>query len=180
MEKYTDFKVAYATYYKRVFSFIMIRTNNNREVSEEIANDVFVKVAEFMDIFDPEKAKFLTWLLNITKNKIVDHYRFLNTYQKKREVCISDFCDESGKEFMQVIASEDSESIENVELRSKIDKAFDILKDMEKEVADLYIKQDKQYKEIAEMLSIPIGSVKGYLNRARMKIQIYLKDVYVN
>jgi RNA polymerase sigma-70 factor (ECF subfamily) len=178
-ERYSDFNKVYVEHKAMVFNFVLIRTNN-REVSEEITNDVFVKIAECMDIFNPEKSKFTTWMLNITKNKIIDYYRSLETAAKLGEVYISDFMDESGKEKMQVMAADYEDSMENVELRTKIDMAFEVLKDIEKQVADLYIKQDKQYKEIADLLDIPIGSVKGYLSRARAKMQNYLKDVYAN
>jgi RNA polymerase sigma-70 factor (ECF subfamily) len=171
MERYSDFNKVYVEHKAMVFNFVLIRTNN-REVSEEITSDVFVKVAECMDVFNPEIAKFTTWMLTIATNKIKDYYRSLQTVAKLGEVYLS--------EYVQAVAPDSNDSIENDELRAQIDRAFDVLKDIEKQVADLYIKQDKQYKEIAALLDIPIGSVKGYLSRARMKMQIYLKDVYAN
>jgi len=85
MERYSDFNKVYVEHKAMVFNFVLIRTNN-REVSEEITSDVFVKVAECMDVFNPEIAKFTTWMLTIATNKIKDYYRSLQTVAKLGEV----------------------------------------------------------------------------------------------
>jgi len=44
----------------------------------------------------------------------------------------------------------------------------------------LYFVEDKQYSEIAEALSVPMGTVKGMVNRVRAMLQEQLQDEYAN
>jgi len=159
-----NFDQIYSENKLKVFNFILSRTNN-REVSEELANDVFVKVAEFMEVFNPEKSKFQTWLYNIVHNRMTDYYRTAAKKSSMNEIMLADY-------FV--------DNIESSETMQKIDKAFAILNKVEREIAELYIMQDKQYQEIADLLDVPIGTVKGTLSRARGKMQTYLKNIYVN
>lgn len=174
-----NFNEIYSENKTKVFNFILSRIGN-REVSEELANDVFVKVAEFMEVFNPEKSKFQTWLYNIVRNRMIDYYRTAAKKSAKDEIMIGDYVNDNGVETLQIESDYYVDNIESSETMQKINKAFGILNKVEREIAELYILQDKQYKEIADILDVPIGTVKGNLNRARGKMQEYLKNIYVN
>jgi len=174
-----NFDQIYSENKLKVFNFILSRTNN-REVSEELANDVFVKVAEFMEVFNPEKSKFQTWLYNIVHNRMTDYYRTAAKKSSMNEIMLGDYVNDCGVETLQIQSDYFVDNIESSETMQKIDKAFAILNKVEREIAELYIMQDKQYQEIADLLDVPIGTVKGTLSRARGKMQTYLKNIYVN
>ena len=157
-------------YHARVFKFVLTRMNNDYYDAQEITSDVFIKVSEFLEVFDPERAKFSTWLFTITRNKIIDKQRSDSVKRKNDDAY---FANVSCDDYIQ------NDRIEKKELGLKIERSFSILNINERAVADLYLNQDKQYKEIAEMLNINIGGVKVILHRARAKMQEYLKEYAV-
>jgi len=54
------------------------------------------------------------------------------------------------------------------------------LKPKYQRIAELYFLQDKPYNEVAELLEIPLGTVKGMINRVRTMLQAELKPAYQN
>ncbi len=61
-----------------------------------------------------------------------------------------------------------------MELKKRINRAFNTLKPNYKRIAELFFLDGKKYHEIAEICQIPMGSVKGMINRARTLLQMEL------
>lgn len=70
---------------KSVYSFSVRFVGDE---AEDIVQDTFLKVWKNLDMYDPEKAKFKTWLMRIARNTVTDYLR------KKRAVIFSDIEDE--------------------------------------------------------------------------------------
>jgi RNA polymerase sigma-70 factor (ECF subfamily) len=169
----------YNHYYKEVYKFILFRINGKHEIAEELTQDVFIKANEHLANYNVKLAKMKTWLFTIANNKVIDYYR---SNAKNTKVNVSDFSDaETGKEVFQFIGSESTETrVENTELRIKIVKAIESLKPDYRRMAELFFYDDKQYQEIADICKVPLGTVKGMINRCRVKLQEVLQNEYVN
>lgn len=161
------FNKVYADHYNNVFSFIKTKTNN--EVAEEIVQDVFVKVFENLDIYDPKKSKLITWLYAISNNSITDFFR-KNKY-KNNITHIDNFVNDQGKEIFEIESNLNELGIENNELAEAVQNAMNKLNQKEQKIANLYFLQQKQYSEVAQCLDIKLGTVKGTINRIRGKLQ---------
>ncbi len=160
----------YSENYQFVFNYVNSKLNNS-DASKELTNDVFLKANRLLNSYDEKKSKITTWLRVITNSAIIDYYR---TDHSGRNINVSDFTDSEGKETFSFIGSRTVEAnfeVENNELSSSLDKAFSNLNPRLKEVAELFFKSEKKYEEIAEILSIPMGTVKAYINRARAALQ---------
>ncbi len=69
-----DLGVMYEEYYPKIYNYVFYRILN-KEQTEDIVSDIFLKVAENLLKYDPNKANFNTWIFTITKNTMTDYYR---------------------------------------------------------------------------------------------------------
>ena len=160
----------YRENYQYVFNYVNSKVNNV-DAAKELANDVFLKANRLLNTYDEKKSKVTTWLRIITNSAVIDYYR---TDHSGRNINVSDFTDSEGKETFSFVGSKTNEAnfeVENNELGSSLDRAFSSLNPRLREVAELFFKSEKKYEEIAEILNIPMGSVKAYINRARAALQ---------
>ena len=73
------FEQMYGEYFPKIYNYVFYRLLN-REETEDIVSEVFIKVARNVHTFDGRKASFKTWIYTITKNALTDHYRSRRTY----------------------------------------------------------------------------------------------------
>jgi RNA polymerase sigma factor (sigma-70 family) len=167
----------YKTYYKEIYNHIFFKINYKKEIAEEITNDVFLKANEHLLNYDVYKAGVRTWLYTITKNKIIDFYR---ANAKENNICrVSDWTDSEGKELYSFVSNQYSDSdTENNELLNSINKAMNNLKPQQKQVAEMYFIDNKQYSEIVSITGLSLANVKVIIHRIRESLQNTLLPVY--
>ena len=144
----------------------------NKEDAEDITMKVFGRVLKHLPEYDPQRAKLNTWIYTITNRLIIDHFRI-----NKPHVNVSELTDKNGKEMFQFESDINTDTItivENNELREKIMQSFDNLKGLHKRVAEMYLLEGTKQDKIAQLLDIPIGTVKGTLSRAKEKLSVML------
>jgi len=167
-----SFLNVYNQYNKQVFNFINQSINYKSEIAEEIIQDIFVKVANNLDKFDDSKSSLNTWVFNISKHTLIDYFRT----NKNFTVNVGSYTDENGNENFQFVGNTQADTdFLNQEKKNAINKAFDTLTGMNKRVAELSLLEQKSYNEVAEILDIPLGSVKACLSRARNLLSEILK-----
>lgn len=173
--KVISFDVIYKKYYKQVYYYIMDKVNFKAHIAEELTNDVFLKAKRHLENYDDQRAKLNTWLIFIAKNLVIDNSR---TCHDDKYINVSNFVDaETGRETFQIADNSQIDLIENKQVTEKINFAMSNLKPKYKAIAELYFIQEKTYNEISEILSIPLGSVKGSISRARAMLQTQLREV---
>jgi len=177
-DKLDRFNQIYAKHFNEIQNYIKFKVNCVED-AEEICIDAFEKVCRYMDSFDESKSKLTTWLRNVANTCISDHYRVDHS---DREICTSDFADEeSGLERFQFVADERADNLaESHDFQKKVAKAFRQLKPKYRKIATLYFLREKEYKEIAEICEIPMGSVKGMISRCRAMLQTELGTMAFN
>ena len=142
---------------------IICRMVQNANVAEELLQDVFVKVWKNIDKYDTEKGSLFTWLLQITRNTCIDHMR---TKQHKFRFN-ADIDTQKEKVASQ---HEGSYNFENTELRNLAFK----LEYKYRQIIDLVYFWGYSQEEVAQMLNIPLGTVK---TRSRAGLQ-QLRTLY--
>jgi RNA polymerase sigma-70 factor (ECF subfamily) len=167
----------YKTYYKEIYNHIFFKINYKKEIAEEITNDVFLKANEHLLNYDVYKAGVRTWLYTITKNKIIDFYR---SNAKNNNIShVSDWTDSEGKELYSFTSNDYSDSdTENNELLESINKAMNNLKPQQKQVAESYFIDNRQYSEIVDLTGLSLSNVKVIIHRIRESLQSTLSHVY--
>ena len=142
---------------------------------EDVVQEVFIKVYRGLPSFKGESA-FYTWVYQIARNTA---FNFV-TRQSKRVVLQDDAPAGAGDERSEATGSDD-EDPERVLFAKQISQAIELaLQRLQPELAEalvLYEVEGKQYKEIAQMLRVPIGTVRTRIFRAREFIAKRLEPV---
>ena len=178
-----EFNAMYLDNKDEVFSYINWKVGNIHN-AEDLTADVFNKAYRLIYTdkiehrFNPAKSNIKTWLRTIANCAIIDNSR---TDINKRFQCVSDFVNSEGDETFQFVASKTANAdfeLENNILKERLSSAFSNLKPKYKRIAEIYFLQEKNYNEIVEILNVPIGTVKGMINRVREMLQGDLKGLY--
>jgi RNA polymerase sigma-70 factor (ECF subfamily) len=132
----------------------------SHDLAVELSQQAFIRAYRNYKSFDNNK-KFFTWYYQILKNLCLNHIR--------------DSKKTNNTDFIETIGDEtESESpqfeIERVELENIVQKALLSLSDTDRELIILKEFQNISYKEMSELLNIPIGTVMSRLFYARKKL----------
>jgi RNA polymerase sigma-70 factor (ECF subfamily) len=160
-------------YQGRIYSvcYGMVR---NREDARDLAQEAFVKAFKNLSRFR-FGASFYTWLCRIAMNVSIDHLR----RQKVRRAEAFDegiaSRDSDGVISLQHHRNDPGRDLERKRLHAAILAAMDELPDEQKQVIVLREVEGMAYKEIADVMGIPEGTVMSRLYYARKKLQKALK-----
>ncbi len=159
-------------YERPVFSLIY-RMVRDRELAEDLAQETFVKVLNAIDSYRPE-FKFSSWIFKIANNAAIDHLRKRElktlSLEGARDATTPDRVEATA---LQVRDRGESplEEMEARELGGAIEQAITRLRPEYQSCILLRHVEDRSYEEIAEILGLPLGTVKTYIHRARAELQ---------
>jgi len=149
---------------KGVYNFIY-RFFGNREVSEEVFQEAFLKIHQAADRYYPN-GKFSTWLYTIVRNLCVDTFR----RRKIRETISLDAGgDEEGRRLGDNIAGENvpADVLASArEIETALELALGKLNADQREVFLLREKEGFKFEEIAEMTGVSVNTVKSRMRYA--------------
>lgn len=157
--------------YENVLTHYIQRiSSSSKEDAEDILQEVFISVYKNLNDFD-DSLKFSSWIYRITHNKTISAWRKL----KSRPKTIS--TDEENDLFNIIPSGEDIlGDLEKKYNAEKMRKTLDKLDKKYKEVLVLKFLEDKDYKEISDILKKPLGTIATLISRAKAK----LRDEMVN
>lgn len=151
------FELLYDRYSDALYSIIN-RIVANAATAEDLLQDTFVKIWKNINSYDEVKGSFYTWMLNIARFTSIDHLR---TKQYRNQLI-------TGPEEVLEYEPNANKSIPNMEhlgLRASVHK----MELKYRQVIDIIYFYGYTYEETAEILDIPVGTVK---TRARKAIQL--------
>lgn len=155
------FEALFHQHYKLVFKTAYLNLGN-REDAEDVLQEVFVAVWKSRSTFDPTKGKLTTWLHRITINQCINRKR-----RKQVAILSVEEARDSGFDLPQIRGSElPDELLMNRLEYERMVKAVNSLDGKHHPVLVLRYFGDLSYGEIAEILDIPLGTVKSRLNQA--------------
>jgi RNA polymerase sigma-70 factor, ECF subfamily len=166
------FRELLTRYERPVFSLIY-RMVRDRTLAEDLAQEAFVRAFNAIGSYKPTY-KFSNWILKIANNHTIDHLR------KRRLDTISIHGSPhatTSEEISQssiVVASHDetpAEYVEHKELGGQIEEAIGGLREEYRTVILLRHVEGYAYEEIADLMGLPLGTVKTYLHRARAELR---------
>ena len=145
------------------------RFTGRYEDAEDLTQEVFIKVFRTLSTYDPDQAKFSTWLNRIARNHLVDHYR--RTRKDRATSTLDDqlpIADPSA-------GAHPMGRVESRERREILQAGLNRLSPDLREAVVLRDLQDMDYAEIAQVLEVPEGTVKSRINRGRLELARALK-----
>jgi RNA polymerase sigma-70 factor, ECF subfamily len=154
--------------YRRELFHFLVRFLSDRAAAEDIFQETFLQVHQSADQFDPQR-RFRPWLFTIAANKARDLMRS----QARRptnplQATISPNDDEGGQFIDLMEASEPmpGEAMEREELQKVVQATVEGMPDHLREILLLSYFHQFPYKEISDILGIPLGTVKSRLHAA--------------
>lgn len=156
--------------YKRPVFGLIYRTVRQREDAEDLAQETFIKAFRSLPSYDPQYA-FSSWLFKIASNLCIDHFR----RQRTETVSLDD--EDKPLEIPDGTQNPEEAAVAQSE-RSVIDAAIGSLPVDYRLVILLRHKEEKSYEEIAQILNLPLGTVKAKVHRARGALKERLKRSY--
>ena len=159
-------------YQRPVFSLVY-RMVRDRELAEDLAQETFVKVFNHLDRFNP-KYKFSSWIFKIASNLAIDHLR------KREPVTVSldgsrnaETAEEMESTRITVESKDENpeEFLEAKELGQEIERAIGLLRPDYRTAILLRHVEGRAYEEIAEVMGVPLGTVKTFIHRARAELR---------
>jgi RNA polymerase sigma-70 factor (ECF subfamily) len=165
-------------YERPVFSLIF-RMVRDKETAEDLAQETFIKVLNNVDRYRPE-FKFSSWLFKIANKHTLDHLRKRQVDTISIEGSPDAITAERVRATSVTITSGGEsplEELESRELGASIEKAIARLRPEYRACIILRHVEDYSYDEIAEIVKLPLGTVKTYIHRARQELREYLEDL---
>ncbi len=160
-----EFEKIITKYSKMVYS-IAYRLLRDSEEARDLSQDVFLRAFRFINKYNPE-FKMSTWLVRIAYNLYKDRFKTKKIHIVN-QVSFGD--DESNKSYEEQFidgSPRPDEKIENAVKSEYIISVINKLPVNYKMVITLYFWGDHSYEEIAEIMEIPVGTVKSRLKRAK-------------
>ena len=159
------------TQHRRVYG-LCYRFTGNASDAEDLTQDVFLKVYSNLASFDTGRGSLQVWITTMTRNLLVDNFR---RTRNQRATGSLDEGWESAEEFKPVdrIAANGRspyESAAHKELAKMVQDALSRVSVELREAVILRDLQDFDYKEIAQVLGIPEGTVKSRISRGRAEL----------
>jgi RNA polymerase sigma-70 factor, ECF subfamily len=156
---------------RRVYGLCYRFTASSHD-AEDLTQDVFIKLYANLRSFDPAKGSFHTWITTLTRNLLVDHFR------RSRQQRATDSIDagwDQGNEAPRTEPLVDPRTTPlqhavQSQLERMLQNALAKVSPELREAVILRDLQDMDYKEIAEVLAIPQGTVKSRISRGRAEL----------
>ena len=159
--------------HRRVYG-LCYRFTGSAGDSEDLTQDVFLRVYRNLKTFDVDRGSFATWLTTLTRNLLVDHFRRTRAEQTTHSL-------DTGWEDPEDVSASPAEKLHTQqadplkncmdrELQALVQQALLQVSPELREAVILRDLKDMDYKEIAGVLRIPEGTVKSRISRGRMEL----------
>ncbi|MCS7081920.1 MAG: sigma-70 family RNA polymerase sigma factor [Bacteroidota bacterium] len=164
-------------YGDRVYSFLRWRSGN-AETARDLFQETFLRVLEALPRQYRHEGRFLPWVLRIAYRVWVDHWRRNGTGPRatSAEVCR----EEDGQE-LELSAEEPDplEALEAQEQEALLRRWIEELSDPQREVVLLRLYGELSFREIAELLGVPLNTVLARMHYAVRKLRERVQRSYV-
>ncbi|HET8649207.1 MAG TPA: sigma-70 family RNA polymerase sigma factor [Gemmatimonadales bacterium] len=170
--KETAYRELIRRYERPIFSLIF-RMVRNRELAEDLTQETFIKALNAIESYRPE-FKFSSWIFKIANNAAIDHLRRRELDTLSLDGSPHAETPEAIEATALQIGSRGENALDMVaskELGAEIEAAIGRLRPEYRSCILLRHVEGYAYEEIAEMLDLPLGTVKTYIHRARNELR---------
>ena len=159
------------THHRRVYGLCYRFTNNSAD-AEDLTQDVFLKIYSNLASFDTARGSLQVWITTMTRNLLVDNFR--RTRNQRATDSLDAGWDETDElrpiDRLTASGASPHEKAAQKELAKMVQGALAKVSVELREAVILRDLQDMDYKEIAQVLGIPEGTVKSRISRGRAEL----------
>lgn len=167
-----SFSILQDRYQKRVYGFIFSKVNDPG-LADDIFQDTFIKVVKSLRLGKyKDEGRFLSWVIRIAHNLIMDHYRKINRLPK-HESRIENF-DVLDRLIEQSTSIEDS--MIETQIHADLSILIEELPDNQKEVLLMRLFKDMSFKEIADHTDVSINTALGRMRYAVINLRKMIEE----
>ena len=167
-----SFSILLDRYQKRVYGFIFSKVNDP-DLADDIFQDTFIKVVKSLRLEKyKDEGRFLSWVIRIAHNLIMDHYRKINRLPK-HESRIENF-DVLDRLIEQSTSIEDS--MIETQIHADLSILIEELPDNQKEVLLMRLFKDMSFKEIADHTDVSINTALGRMRYAVINLRKMIEE----
>lgn len=159
--------------YERPLFSLLYRMVRDRELAEDLAQETFIKALNAIESYRPEY-KFSSWIFKIANNAAIDHMRRRELDTLSLEGSPHAETPEAVEATALQIGDRQESPLDAVEARElggQIEQAIAQLRPEYRSCILLRHVEGRAYEEIAEILGLPLGTVKTYIHRARNELR---------
>ncbi|MDQ6700748.1 MAG: sigma-70 family RNA polymerase sigma factor [Acidobacteriota bacterium] len=155
---------------RRVYSLCYRFTGRDAD-AQDLTQEVFLRIFKNLSTFRSAEGSFSTWLARLTRNLLIDNYR------RTRQERVTDSIEEQLPNMQQATAAAERPDgiLAGRETGEMLQSALQRLSPELRETVILRDLQELEYREVAEVLRIPEGTVKSRLNRGRAELARILR-----
>jgi RNA polymerase sigma-70 factor (ECF subfamily) len=172
-----------ASQHRRIYA-ICYRFTGSASDAEDLTQDVFLKLYRNLGSFNAERGSFQSWITTLARNLLVDHFRRTRldraTTSLDASLSLDATSNSPGPTLADSLAdprpSQESHAA-GLELRATIQHALAQLSPELREAVILRDLEDMDYKDIAQVLRIPEGTVKSRISRGRGELARRLQRI---
>ena len=167
-------------YNRRIYN-VCYRFAGTAEDAEDLTQEVFIKMYRTLNSYDASKGALITWVTTIARNLLVDHFR------RSKHDRLTDSLESApagdpdaltlGEQLPDLGPSPDA-GVQTQETQRVVHLALQKLSPELREAVILRDLQDLEYREIAQVLRVPEGTVKSRINRGRAELARHLSRTY--
>ncbi|MGD0367798.1 MAG: RNA polymerase sigma factor [Acidobacteriaceae bacterium] len=158
-------------HHRRVYGLCFRFTGSTTD-AEDLTQEVFLKVYGNLAAFDLARGTFQTWLTTMTRNLLVDHFR-RSRAQRVTDSMDAGWDSDEDIPLLQRLADKGPTQHDRAvqkEIEKMVQEALTRISPELREAVILRDLQDMDYKEIAQVLRIPEGTVKSRISRGRAEL----------
>jgi RNA polymerase sigma-70 factor (ECF subfamily) len=155
------FTVVFDRYYRAVYGYVSRHVG--RTMADDIAAETFIRAFERRAAYDPTAERALPWLLGIALNLLAHHRR--SEARQFRALAAA-----GGLE-PRHSPDDTGDSRLDADTTQRLIAGLEQLDEYDREALLLYAWGELKYHEIADVLGIPVGTVRSRMNRARRKLR---------
>lgn len=158
----------YEEFFPKIYNYFFYRLLHKEE-TEDLVSQVFVKIAEHLDRYDPHKARLSTWIYRIAENTLTDYFR-------TRKAPLSYDHEENGLESKLTVEFEEQyEKIASPKRRA-VFSALAQMGERDRTIVYYAYFRGMSYREIAKKMQMGESTLASALMRAKQKLKTHLEQ----
>jgi len=160
--------------YQRALYFHILKMIKDKEQVNDLVQEAFVKAFDNLNTYSTNYA-FSTWLYRIATNHTIDYLR----KKKLKTLSIDEPVKTRDGEMQMQLEDESAGTDRNIIRKQRQNMVQDAIEDLPpkyRKVIQMRHMEEKSYQEIADVLDLPLGTVKAHIFRARELLYKALKD----